>query len=75
MIGNAKDRNSPAMIKNDNAEPGLDARIDSIPQGGSLQISECNGVRVVAERSGDGKTLRFIRYKGDTWEVFRTCPF
>ncbi len=53
----------------------LDQRIDAIKPGGSIELSRSNGTTVTAERSGDGKTLRFVRSSGDTSTVFRTTSF
>ena len=39
--------------------------------GQSVTLSACNGVRVVAERSGDGKTLRIVRETRDGFAVIR----
>ena len=50
----------------------LDQRINQIRPGGTLVIGECNGIRVVAEVSGDGRTLRFVRETRDGFVVFRT---
>jgi Tol biopolymer transport system component len=53
----------------------MDKIINSLKPGQSAQISEFNGVSVRAERSGDGKTLRFVRITADTQTVFRTVKF
>ena len=39
----------------------LDQKIETLKPGQQATLSECNGIKVIAERSGDGKTLRFIR--------------
>ena len=52
----------------------IDEKIDNLSPGGSFQISESNGLRVVVERSGDGKTLRFVRESANGFQVFKsTC--
>ena len=39
-------------------------------------ISQCNGITCSVERSGDGKTLRFIReYKDGRIVVFKKCDY
>lgn len=53
----------------------LDQKLDSLRPGQTLKISECNGVQVFAERSGNGKTLRFFRQRGSTTTVFKTVAF
>lgn len=53
----------------------LDQKIDAIKPGGSAKLSSSNGTTVTAERSGDGKTLRFVRSSGDASTVFRTTSF
>ena len=56
-----------------------DRKIDSLKPGYSVQVSSCGNVSVEAERSGDGKTLRFVRItktdRGVRYETFRTCRF
>lgn len=55
----------------------LDQKIDSLKIGGSVLISEGNGIKVTAERSaGDGKKLRFVRtFTDGSFTVFRTTNF
>ena len=53
----------------------LAEKIESLPPAGEVKLSEASGVTVKAERSGDGKTLRFVRYTKDFWTVFKTCSF
>lgn len=59
-----------------NATPKTtDQKIRVLRKGGSVTISECGGVRVIAERSGDGKTLRMIRESSAGFVVFMTQRF
>lgn len=55
----------------------LQSIIHNLKPGYSETISECNGIKVTAERSGDGKTLRFVRHSnnGNTINVFKTCKY
>jgi hypothetical protein len=52
-----------------------DQKINGLRNGGSVLISESNGIKVFAERSGDGKTLRFVRESGNTQTVFKICRY
>lgn len=52
-----------------------DQMIDALRNGGKVTISECCGVRVIAERSRDGKTLRMVRETKDGFKVFLTQRF
>ena len=45
----------------------MDEKLNSLPRGGTLKLGE----RTFAERSGDGKTLRFVRVTGNVTEAFR----
>lgn len=47
-------------------------KIRSLKAGGRIELSRSNGIRVVAERSGDGKTLRIVRETRDVYEVVTT---
>ena len=49
----------------------LDSKINSLAKGGRVQI----GTATFAERSGDGKTLRFVRETSGGFTVFKTCKF
>ncbi len=49
----------------------IDAKISAIKPGQSLRIGE----RTFAERSGDGKTVRFVRETGNGFVVFKTGKF
>lgn len=53
----------------------LDARINALIPGRSIVIGSANGITTKAERSGDGKTLRFVRESRDGFVVFQTRPF
>lgn len=54
-------------------------KIATLAAGGSVRISGDAKCWVEAERSGDGKTLRFVRFtragKTVTAVVFKTCAF
>lgn len=41
----------------------------SLLPGRSVVLSACNGIRVIAERSGDGATLRIVRESRDGFVV------
>lgn len=53
----------------------LDQQINSMAPGASLAVSHCGDVRVFVERSGDGRTLRFVRQRGCVQTVFKTTSF
>lgn len=53
----------------------LDERIDALKPGESLTLSEMAGIKCVAERTGDGKTLNFVRLTDRGFEIFRSVPF
>jgi len=53
----------------------IDSRIKKLLPGGRLVMSESNGIRVVAERSGDGKTLRIIRESDKGFSVILKAAF
>ena len=53
----------------------LDQKIETLKPGQQATLSECNGIKVIAERSGDGKTLRFIRETQSGFTVFKTTSF
>ena len=50
----------------------LATRISALLPSRSLLISEGAGCRVVAERSGDGRTIRIVRETASGFEVLRT---
>lgn len=49
----------------------LDQKIDSLKNGQSVEISAYNGIVCTAEKSTDGKTIRFVRtYSDGSFTVF-----
>jgi hypothetical protein len=54
----------------------LDAKINRLKIGGSFIISTTNNIVCSVERSGDGKTLRFVRtFKDGSFNVFQETSF
>ena len=53
----------------------MDRIISSLQPGQSVKISGDSAKWVQVERSGNGKTLRFVRCTARTSEVFKTCAF
>jgi hypothetical protein len=53
----------------------LDQRLAALKPAQTIRISGDDQIWVTAERSGDGKTLRFVRHTPTTSTVFRTCRF
>jgi hypothetical protein len=53
----------------------LDKRIDALRPGQSIEISRTETGRCTAERSGDGKTIRFVRHTTTGWTVFKTSAY
>ena len=54
----------------------MNAKIDAMQPGQSLEISSFNGVTVKAERSGCGKWISFVRFFANgSFETFKTGPF
>jgi len=52
------------------------SRINNLKKGESIIISECNNIICSAERSGDGKKLRFVRaYQNGSFEVYHESNF
>ena len=49
----------------------LDSKLNAMKPGATLALGE----NTWAERSGDGKTLRFVRRTGNTETVFKTTRF
>ena len=47
-------------------------KIQSLTPGRSIELSHCNGIRVIAERSGDGKTLQIVRETTSGFNVIKT---
>ena len=48
-----------------------DAKINSLKPSGRVVLSSSNGITVVAERSGDGKTLWIVRETATGFEVMK----
>jgi len=53
----------------------MDAKINSLRNGGRVVLSSVDGVTVAAERSGDGKTLRIVRETASGFVVVKTSKF
>jgi len=53
----------------------LDKRIDALKPGQSIKISGDETRWCTAERSGDGRTLRFVRHTDAGFQTFKTCNF
>jgi len=53
----------------------LDKRIDALRPGQSIEISRTETGHCIAERSGDGKTIRFVRHTTTGWTVFKTSAY
>ena len=53
----------------------LDARLNALKPGRKVTLSSCGGVSVIAERSGDGKTLRIVRVWRDGFTVIKSTRF
>jgi len=53
----------------------MDIIINSLKPSQAAKISGDGKCWVQVERSGDGKTLRFVRCTLRTSEVFKTCAF
>ena len=56
-------------------EATMDARINNLNPGQSIEISNSNGKRVTCERSGNGEVIRFVRHDANGWQVIRTRNF
>jgi hypothetical protein len=50
-------------------------KINSLKPGRSMMISGNDDAWVTVERSGDGKTVRYVRHTPDSFMVFRTVAF
>ena len=50
----------------------MNDKINNLKNGQSVTLSESNGIRVVAERSGNGKTVRIVRESRNGYEVIST---
>jgi len=55
------------------ARMSLDSLIDNLAPGASCKIGEFGNVSTWVERSGDGRTLRFVRVTSGESVVFRTA--
>ena len=53
----------------------MNRRINALRPGQSIRISADDARWCTAERSGDGRTLRFVRHTGNGSKVFKTCNF
>ena len=53
----------------------LDQRIDAPQPGQEVRISGTDDLWVTAERSGNGKWLRFVRHTPNGFTVFKTTRF
>jgi len=52
-----------------------DQRIAALKPSQTIRLTGDEQVWVTAERSGDGKNLRFVRHTPTTSTVFKTCRF
>ena len=53
----------------------LDQRINDLEPGQEIRISGTDDLWVTAERSGNGKWLRFVRHTLNGFTVFKTTRF
>lgn len=53
----------------------MDAKINNLKAGESIKLGGNDLVWTTCERSGDGKTLRFVRHTQNGFEVFKTVKF
>ena len=53
----------------------IDQIIDTLRPGQEAEISRRGDIRCTVERSGDGRTIRFVRHRKDGFEVFRTAKW
>lgn len=53
-------------------EMNTDQKIRNLKPGWAVELSRTNAGFVEAQRSGDGKLVRFVRTIGNTSTVFRT---
>jgi hypothetical protein len=53
----------------------VDEKINSLQPGERVEISKCVNTRCIAERSGDGRTIRFIRETPDEFTVYHSEKF
>ena len=50
-------------------------KVKTLKPGQQVELSNESGIRVVAERSGDGKRLRFVRETAKGFTVVRDVAF
>jgi hypothetical protein len=53
----------------------VDQIIGNLEPGQEAEISRYGGVWCTVERSGDGRTLRFVRHTATGWEVYRVVRY
>jgi len=53
----------------------LDKKLDALRPGQSIKISGNEKCWCTAERTGDGRTLCFVRHTDAGFDVFMTCNF
>lgn len=58
-----------------NINHNLDTQINNLEAGQSLRLGGNDQVWTTAERSGDGKTLRFVRHTPTSSTIFKSCKF
>lgn len=62
-------------MRHDTQEHTLDQRINTLRPGQEIRLSGDSECWTTAERSGDGRRLRFVRHTRDGFHVFRTTRF
>jgi len=59
-----------------NTMENINRIIESLKPSYSAIISQCNNIVCSVERSGNGKTIRYVRtYPNGKIEVFKTCNY
>ena len=54
----------------------LDTKVNNLQNGGSFTISTASNIICSVERSGNGKTLRFVRtFPNGSFEVYQETGF
>lgn len=53
----------------------IDEKIDALKPGGNVELSKVGDIKVMAERSGDGKKLIFYRETSTGFEVIKRESF
>lgn len=66
------DKAEQAEQSRGSAKDSMDPKIAALKPGRSVRLSGDDKKWVTVERSGDGKTLRFVRHTPDGFEVFKT---